>query len=250
MRGFYCIIICSFLISFLILGAGCDYRVVKDPNALNGTNGKQTKPIDETSVVEASLVRNNILNSCMSCHVGSKQPELGSISAIQQNISQVITAVNSNSMPPEKSGYVPLPDCDKAVLIKWAQLGVPETSTVKVGDLPECKGVVVTPPPPEIPIGNMPVTYQTLLTKILQPKCLNCHNPDSDDVEAAGILFYPYSEITKRPRLWSSPGAKSKIVRVLTKTTEDRMPPPEDGNPLSAEEIQFIIKWLDSGAPQ
>lgn len=246
MRGFYCIIICS----ALILGTGCDYRVVKDPNALNGNNGSQAKPIDGATLIDATLVKNTVLKTCMDCHAGRTSPELGSISAIQQNVSNVISWVNSNAMPPGKNGYSPLSDCNKAILTKWSQLGSPETSNEKVGDLAECKDGQVVPPETNLPIEKMPLTYQTLLTKVLQPKCLKCHNPDYEDVEAAGILFYPYSEITKRPRLWSAPGAKSKIVRVLTKDDESRMPPPEDGAPLSNEEIQFVIKWLDAGAPQ
>lgn len=246
MRGFYCIITCSVLI---LLGTGCDYRVVKDPNALNGNNGPQTKPIDGATLIDAALVKNTVLKTCMDCHVGRTPPELGSVSTIQQNVTNVIAWVNSNAMPPGKNGYSPLSDCNKAILTKWSQLGSPETSNEKVGDLAECKGV--TPPPEtDLPIEKMPLTYQTLLTKVLQPKCLKCHNPDYEDVEAAGILFYPYSEITKRPRLWSAPGAKSKMVRVLTKDDETRMPPPEDGAQLSNEEIQFVIKWIDAGAPQ
>lgn len=246
MRGFYCIIICS----ALIFGLGCDYRVVKDPNALNETNGTQSKPIDGSVVIDASLVKNTVLKTCMSCHVGRTPPDLGSVSSIQQNISKIITTVNSNVMPPGKNGYAPLSDCHKAILSKWAQLGVPEASTAKVGDISECKGQVSPPPETNLPIEQMPIVYQTLVTKILQPKCLKCHNPDSDDIEAAGILFYPYAEIAKRPRLWSSPGAKSKIVRVLTSEDDSRMPPPEDSAPLSKEEVQFIIKWLDAGTPQ
>lgn len=249
MRGLYSIIICS---SVLIFG-GCNYNVVKDPNALGGgQNGKQSAPISESALIDWNLMKSSVLSSCMSCHVGHSAPELGSLSSTQQNLNTVRTEIHANTMPPAKNGYAPLSDCRKAILDSWIQQGAPETTATRVGDLAACKGVADNPQegPENTPIEQMPLTYQTLMTKILQPKCLKCHSPDSDDLEAAGLLFYPYSEITKRSRLWAGPGKTSKIVRSFTRTDGEQMPPPQDGAPLTPQEVEFVIRWIDAGRPE
>ncbi|MBV2168365.1 MAG: hypothetical protein KUL82_06625, partial [Bdellovibrio sp.] len=177
MRGLYSIIICSSVLFF----CGCNYNVVKDPNALGGQNGKQSAPISESALIDWNLMKSSVLSSCMSCHVGHSAPELGSLSSTQQNLNTVRTEIHANTMPPAKNGYAPLSDCRKAILDSWIQQGAPETSTTRVGDLAACKGVADNPQesPENTPIEQMPLNYQTLMTKILQPKCLKCHSPDS-----------------------------------------------------------------------
>lgn len=245
MRGLFSITICSAI--FLL---SCNYNIIKNPQALGGSNNSQTLPPNESANLGWDLIKNSALTTCMSCHVGHTSPELGSLGSVQQNLNKILTEVHSNSMPPAKNGYAPLSDCNKAILEVWIQQGAPPTSSTKVGDLPACKTTTGKPSEDNnTPLAEMPLTYQTLMTKILQPKCLKCHNPDSEDVDAAGILFFPFSEITKRNRLWAPPGRDSKIIKVLSRSDETRMPPPEDGAPLSAQEIEFITRWIDAGKP-
>lgn len=248
MRG-YCFIT---IFSFWSLLVGCNYNVIKDPSAFGDMNGKLGTPVSEAALVEWNLMKSSVLSSCMSCHVGHTSPELGSLSSVQQNLTKVLSEVHSNAMPPAKNGYAPLSECKKAILEFWVQQGAPEKTTTQVGEIAACKGIGGSPQEgaENTPIELMPLNYQTLLTKVLQPKCLKCHNPDAEDVEAAGILFYPYSEITKRGRLWASPGATSKMVRVLTREDDERMPPPEDSAPLTPQEIDFISRWIDAGKPE
>lgn len=171
---------------------------------------------------------------------------------MQQALNTVKTEIFSNSMPPAKNGYSPLSDCRKALFDTWVQQGAPERTTVRVGDLAACRGAEGGPQDDSdaTPIEQMPLNYKTLVSKVLQPKCINCHNPDSEDFDAAEILFYPYSEIVNNSRLWAGPGKSSKIVRSLTRNDEDRMPPPQEGGPLTRQEVEFVIRWIDAGRPQ
>lgn len=246
MRGLYSIIICS----FVLFTMGCNYNVIKDPSAFGGQEGKSSTSISGSALIDWNLMKNSVLSSCMSCHVGHSAPELGSLSSTQQNLNTVRTEIHANTMPPAKNGYVPLSDCGKAILDSWIQQGAPETTNTRVGDLAACKEVAGSPQEGNTPIELMPLNYQTLMTKVLQPKCVKCHNPDSEDLEAAGLLFYPYSEITKRSRLWAGPGKSSKIIRSVTRADDEQMPPPSEGAPLTAQEVDFIIRWIDAGRPQ
>ena len=142
-------------------------------------------------------------------------------------------------------------DCQKEILTTWSSANTPENSDLKIGTLANCKNLPEdSNPQAELPLEQMPLTYQTLIDRIIQPRCLKCHNANSDDLEAAGILFYPYEQIVSRVNLWEAPGAQSKVVEFLTRTDDERMPPPEDSNPLSIEEISFFTRWIDAGKPQ
>jgi hypothetical protein len=157
-------------------------------------------------------------------------------------------------MPPANAGFVALSNCQKAILRAWWEGGMADTSDVKVSSLSACADTKEPPsePPPLGPITQEPLTYQTFLKRILQPKCLSCHNPN-DKSEAAGILFYPYSELQAQQRRFKAPGASSKIVRAVTRDDDDRMPPPPPETniaPLNKDEIAWLIRWIDAGIPE
>lgn len=254
MRGFFYIITYSFLILNLVLLTACNYNINKKNNLTNSGQNTESAPISEKTVISYSFVKTSIISTCLNCHVGHSAPEMGNINSIKQNITKILDAVHSNNMPPEKNGFAPLSDCKKAILDFWSSQSFPEVTSTIVGEIAACKGIGNDPNNPNdpnlIPIEKMPLNYQTLLSKVLQPRCIKCHNPDGEDLEAAGILFYPYNEILKRPKLWAGPGAKAKVVKYLIRNDEDRMPPPESGNPLSQEEVNFFVRWIDAGLPE
>jgi hypothetical protein len=237
MRGFLCIIIFSFLLS-------CSYHVDKT----GGANQSQSDAALGTQPISWRLMQTSVLKSCLQCHSGSKQPLLFSYSDMVQNISGVWAEVSSGTMPPPSSGISRLSTCRTAILRKWIDLGTPENSSVMVSSLPECPSHGGDGG--DLPINQMPLNYQTLRTKILEPRCLHCHNVN-DTTDAGAILFSPYSQLMQGARKWSSPAKDSKVVH-LSRTTnlDDRMPPPEDGDALQEDEIQFIERWIDAGKPE
>jgi hypothetical protein len=246
MRGFCYIIICNF-----ILLSSCNYKKIKDIDAYNVQRGGGVqKPISSDLRLGYSSVKEFVLNNCLNCHVGKTKPELSTLAMIQQNVQAILAEVRSNKMPPAKEGYDPLNACQKAMIEEWVKLGLPEDSNLKVVDINDCREV--TPDKDkktELPIEQMPINYSSLLERILKPRCIGCHNVDNE-TEAASTLFFPYEEIAKDRYNWKAPGTNSKIARLLRKTDDDRMPPPEEGAPLSESEIQFVIKWVDAGKPK
>jgi len=236
MRGFLCTIIFSCLLS-------CTYHVDKNGGATQsqGDFALGTQPITW------NLMQTSVLNTCLQCHSGSKPPQLSSYSDMVRHIDKVWTEASSGAMPPPSSGLSRLSVCRTAILRKWIDLGAPENSNVMVSSLPECP---TTGEGGDLPISQMPLNYQTLKAKILEPRCLYCHNA-GDTTDAGAILFSPYSQLMQGARRWSSPAKESKVVRLLRTTNlEDRMPPPEDGEGLHEDEIQFIERWIDAGKPE
>ncbi|GIL17944.1 MAG: hypothetical protein FMNOHCHN_03602 [Ignavibacteriaceae bacterium] len=245
MRGLFSIITCS-----LILTA-CNYNDIKDPNAFGrSSNDKMTSPVSGQTTLSWNLIKTNVLRTCTTCHAGRTAPELGNLASVRQSINASQSSINSNAMPPSQSGYSALTDCEKGILDMWVRQGMPETSTATVSEVSACAdqapGSGQTPEPP---LEEMPLTYQTVYSRILQPQCVRCHNID-DTTSAAGILFYPYEELMKKEKLWRAPGASSKLVKSLRRMDDKRMPPLKDGPGLTEKEIQFVIRWIDAGKPK
>jgi cytochrome c553 len=204
------------------------------------------------------VIQKVVLGVCLHCHdAGGKQPQLNSIALIKSNIKNIVADVTADDMPSPRKGDKPLSACQKAILNKWVELQTPRTSTVSVASLPECAVArailelpVAAPLQPGIrAIGDEQVNYQTFLARVLTPKCLKCHSVDSTS-KAKDILFFPYSAITSRARLFAPPGASSRFVRLVTRTDNGRMPPLDDGEGLDQDQVAFVIKWIDAGTPE
>ncbi|MFZ3231499.1 MAG: hypothetical protein WA160_14930 [Pseudobdellovibrio sp.] len=233
-----------FAFSSLVLGS-CNYRESK---VADKTAAPSVVFSDQTTI-DATTIQESVLNTCIRCHSGTTQPNLSSIGGITASIAKINTEVTTNAMPPASSGYSPLTDCQKAILQDWVVAGMPSTSTKKVVDLAACHQGSLTPPT-EIPILNMPLNYQTLTAKILQPRCLHCHNVDSGDPDAADILLFPYSKLIAHKNLLGSDSTSSKFFTIISRTDEERMPPPEDSESLTADEQEFIKRWINAGHPE
>lgn len=238
MRGFNYFIFSSFL-----LLNSCNYFMAKLPEKAS------QETFSESTTVSAEVVQKTVLGSCLNCHSGTKAPNLSTLDSIKQNIAKVQDEVTTNSMPPASSGYKPLSDCEKDILQEWVLEGMPDTSSKRVFDLAHCQnGSPQTPV--KTPILEMPLTYETLTTQILQPRCLHCHNPDGEDPDAKDIALYPFADLVAQKNMIAADAAHSKFYKYVARTDDSRMPPPEDGAPLDADQIEFIKRWINAGAPE
>lgn len=247
MRGYFYTTTFKLLFAFLALVSvsACEYHVNKK------SLDTSAQSFDAQATINADFIKDSVLSSCKSCHSGSTQPNLNSADAVIANIAKVQNEVNSNQMPPPSSGYVPLSQCAKDLLQEWVANGMPKVSNKKVITVTSCaNGSASTPEKKNI--LEMPVNYQTLTTEILQPKCLKCHNPKGPDIMAADYLLYPYSEITNHGRLLDIKDGvlKNKLYRIISEDDEDRMPPPEESGMLTADQIEFVRRWLEAGSPE
>lgn len=248
------IILFSILLPFLSI-LSCGYSSLKIADKQEADSRKKLSKISKDAIITWEFIKTSVMDTCMKCHVNHSRPELGELRLVQLKMAKVLDDVKTNAMPPAKHGYSPLDNCRKQILEVWAENKAPEVTNIKVGTLSECQSLAGDDQSPkeELPLSQMPLNYETLFKRILQPNCVNCHNPDAEDVEAAGILFYPFEEIKDREDLWEGPGASSKMINTLVSTDEDKRMPrpikPKEFKPLTAEEIDYIVRWIDAGKP-
>jgi hypothetical protein len=227
------------VLAFALVPVSCNFTVNKIPPA-----PLPNLPLD--SKVDWNLMNTYVFRQCKDCHQGQQTPLLFGEDQMRQNIGAVWNEISAGSMPPRRGSYSALSNCEMAALKKWMDLGMPDESATQVSDLPEC----TAPTPPPTPINNLPLNYQTLKAKILGPRCVSCHCPDCDS-NAHTILFEPLSELAgDSQNRWSSPAIKSRVIRALTRSDKHRMPPPNNSDPLSAIEIEFVTRWIDAGKPE
>lgn len=103
------------------------------------------------------------------------------------------------------------------------------------------------------PVAGRPVDFIRDIRPILAKHCFACHGPDEGTREAnlrldqqagatgpreGGAAFAP-----------GKPAASIALARVASNDPERRMPPPETGPPLAAEQIELLRRWVAQGAP-
>src|SRR5437867_8814514 len=88
---------------------------------------------------------------------------------------------------------------------------------------------------------------------ILSDHCYACHGPD-ENKRKAGLRFDRPEEALKTLKSGNRaivPGdvEKSTLVQRLTSRDPDEaMPPPDEGKPLRAEQVELLIRWVKEGA--
>ena len=101
--------------------------------------------------------------------------------------------------------------------------------------------------------GGQPIDFNKHVRPILSDKCFHCHGPDSAAREADLRLDREESALADRGGYAAVvPGdpAVSELMRRVTSSDEhERMPPPEMGKPLDADEIEILRQWITAGAP-
>ena len=96
------------------------------------------------------------------------------------------------------------------------------------------------------------IDYGEAIAPILAQHCLECHGPDAEQREAGLRLDVRKSataelESGTRAIVPKQPQS-SELVRRITSTGEERMPPVDHVTSLSSGEIQALTRWIDEGA--
>lgn len=96
--------------------------------------------------------------------------------------------------------------------------------------------------------SEVPATFANCKRLIFEPKCVSCHSPTG---KADNVPFGTVQDFLDGPKPLVIPGdpLHSPLYIAITRTDEDRMPPPKKGNPLSEEAIAYIRRWIENGAP-
>lgn len=99
-------------------------------------------------------------------------------------------------------------------------------------------------------IPDNPVIYADVVTRILDDKCVACHNPNK---QKGQLLMTSFDELLKggesgKTLVPGDPENSELIVRLhLPKDDEDHMPP-EGKTPLDDNEIKILERWIALGA--
>lgn len=113
---------------------------------------------------------------------------------------------------------------------------------------------------PNVPLKDLPLSYENLYYRILQPKCISCHW-EGGSSGAADLAVYPFERFSSL-KTWfqedeDSPDHLTKLELSVTRTDKDRMPPkpkPDDqsrkDDPLTAEEVNYLSRWIKAGLPK
>jgi hypothetical protein len=193
----------------------------------------------------------------MDCHTGGKL-NVTSLDSVTSSKDAIIAKVNNNVMPPAKKGYQPLSDCEKEILETW--LNDPNnTSRKKVGDLAKCQdagsGPVTAPTPtpkPGVDFKNMPLNFANIVKYIYDEKnggkCLQCHSISDSSVWTTLDEYSNYGMLG----LLGKTAEESKLYKVVIHAPSTMVMPPEDSgvSNLSAEQLDFLKRWIDAGAPE
>ena len=97
-----------------------------------------------------------------------------------------------------------------------------------------------------------PVSFIRDIRPILAKHCFACHGPDEGTREAK--LRLDQQDGATGPReggtafVPSKPDASIALARIVSADPDLRMPPPEAGPPLTAEQIDLLRRWVAQGA--
>ena len=102
--------------------------------------------------------------------------------------------------------------------------------------------------------GDAP-DYARDVQPILTAHCAGCHNADDAAngfrADAFAHVIEPVDDefaLVNGPTLLPGRGAESRIVRLMTGEDQPRMPPEDDADAVSPEEIAVVRAWIDAGA--
>lgn len=97
------------------------------------------------------------------------------------------------------------------------------------------------------------VDFNRDVKPFLSEKCYHCHGPDEKARKAKLRLDVRTDAVKERKdgaAIRPKDAEASEVIKRITSTDSDEiMPPPKDGKPLSAREIEILRKWIAQGAP-
>jgi hypothetical protein len=95
--------------------------------------------------------------------------------------------------------------------------------------------------------AELPVDFARDVKSILSRRCTSCHGPEKqeNDLRLDSASTIMAGGISGSPIVPGNSSA-SLLVRAITGNDVEKMPP--EGDPLSADEVALIRRWIDSGA--
>ena len=99
------------------------------------------------------------------------------------------------------------------------------------------------------PIASQAVDFETEILPILEDNCLDCHGPDKQKsefrVDERAIMLKGGD--SGLAALTPGDAAGSYLIEVINGSDPDMLMPPK-GDPLTAEQVALVEKWIEEGA--
>ena len=96
------------------------------------------------------------------------------------------------------------------------------------------------------------IDYGDEIAPLLARHCLECHGPDAEQRQAGLRFDFRRAAIAKLETgtfaVVPGDASASELVKRITSTGDDRMPPADETHSLSAQEINLLIRWIEQGA--
>ncbi len=96
------------------------------------------------------------------------------------------------------------------------------------------------------------VDFARQVQPILSANCYACHGPDASQREAELRLDVRDDAVAARDGQRAIVPGKSRdsevFRRITTEDADEKMPPPDSGHKLTAEQIALVTRWIDQGA--
>ena len=94
------------------------------------------------------------------------------------------------------------------------------------------------------------------IKRLLSDRCIRCHGPDAEARHGGGehglrldIFEGATEDLGGYAAIVSGDAQESELViRISEEDADLVMPPPEAGDPLSADEVALLQRWIDDGA--
>ena len=99
--------------------------------------------------------------------------------------------------------------------------------------------------------GEAEIDFEKEIKPIFVKHCNDCHGPDARE---GGLRFTGRKDLLLRndsgkTAVVDGHSDQSELIhRITTKDEDEKMPPVDEGEPLSAHQILLLKKWIDSGA--
>ncbi len=101
--------------------------------------------------------------------------------------------------------------------------------------------------------AERPIDFNNDIRPILSDKCFRCHGPDAGNRKRGLRLDTPEGlakDVDGHPAVVPGNPARSVVFQRLVTTDDDeRMPPPDSGKSLTADQVALMKTWIQQGAP-
>ncbi len=180
-------------------------------------------------------------DKCINCHNPNRARAEVDLSSYDKmfGMSEYFSTITEPGMPEQSALYT---EVFKGSMPPRTKLSADEIDYIKRWI---AEGAVEVAPK-VLPLSQTKATFANLSERILKDKCVRCHNPEKAraDVDLSTYdKMFGYSEYFSVVTEAGNPEGSSLYTEVF----KGNMPP---RNPLSAEEIAFIKRWISEGAPQ